>query len=70
MSLQLLPQNDEQADTKQLAQQLVEVQESVSQLVEQLGDFQIRVEEQRRRQQRLSIIKSSVFEHFRIWRSR
>ena len=31
-----------------------------SQLMEQLEDFKIRVDEQRRRQQRLSIIKSSV----------
>ena len=34
--------------------------DTVSGLTEQLDDFKIRVEEQRRRNQRLSIIKSSV----------
>jgi len=60
MSLQLLPTNDDQHDVKVLFQRLESVADTVSGLTEQLDDFKIRVEEQRRRNQRLSIIKSSI----------
>nr|AAT47836.1 inositol 1,4,5-triphosphate receptor [Oikopleura dioica] len=60
MSLQLLPTNDDQHDVKILFQRLESVADTVSGLTEQLDDFKIRVEEQRRRNQRLSIIKSSI----------
>ena len=72
MSLQLSPHTEDKMDHAALYkvlfcsvlfthfQKFCEMLESFNGVMEQLGDLQRRVDEQRRRQQRLSIIKSSV----------
>jgi len=60
MSLQLSPQNEDKMDNQAMYHKYCEMVNSFNTLMDQLGDFQLRVDEQRRRQQRLSIIKSSI----------